>query len=327
MHEATGHKSGHTPGLTWGDYLQVLVEEHGTLTQVAWKLIEHGDDVANIERALRRLRTRGQRDGGTWGQRLLRTFGVPQSIVARVRWLGLYHSPFSDLPLPLCLDQLRLWDRPPLVNSRARVWLHLGFASTALRQRRFTDAATQLERADALATDADARLEASLQGAYLASRDDTTRVAPLLERAEALLPAIATVEDRACFAARLVDQRAFALNRAQAYAAALALYRSLPATDLHPFASYRRDAGLAYGLWRTGDRAQAVVHARQAISHAGDGGYLRLRAMGLLMLARVAEDAEALTRAEAIAQRLDDAELRSRVARAREQPTEASGSR
>ena len=321
MRDTTGHKSGHTPGLTWGEYLQLLVEEHGTLTQVAWKLIEHGDDVANLERDLLRLRTRGQRDGGAWGQRLLRAFGVPQSIVARVRWLGLYHSPFSDLPLSLCLDQLRLWDRPPLVNSRARVWLHLGFASTALRQRRFADAASQLGRAEALANDADARLEAALQGAYLASRDDTTQVAPLLERAEALLPAIATIDDRACFAARLVDQRAFALNRAQDYSTALALYRTLPATDTHPFASYRRDAGIAYGLWRTGDRPQAIVHATRAIAHAGDGGYLRLRAMGLLMLARVADDAGALARAEAIARRLDDAELASRVARAREHRT------
>lgn len=40
--------------------------------------------------------------------------------------MGLYHSPFSDLPLPLCIDWLTLLDRPPVSTSRARVWLHLG---------------------------------------------------------------------------------------------------------------------------------------------------------------------------------------------------------
>ncbi len=60
MPKDPGHKTGHAPGFTWGDLLDELVEAHGTLTQVAWKLIEHGDDVANIERALRRLRTRGR---------------------------------------------------------------------------------------------------------------------------------------------------------------------------------------------------------------------------------------------------------------------------
>lgn len=319
MRDAPGHKSGHAPGLTWGDYLEQLIAEHGTLTQVAWKLIDHGDDVANIERALRRLRTRGQRDGGTWGQRLIRTFGVPQTIVARVRWLGLYHSPFTDLPLPLCLDQLRLWDRPPLVNTRARVWLHLGFASTALRQRDFAAAALHLDRADAAAPDSEAQLEATLQRAYLVSRDDAPRVPTLLARAEQLLAeASGTREDHACFAARLADQRAFALNRQRDHEGALALYRALPSDDVHPFASYRRDAGLAYGLWRTGHAAEARRLAERAITHAGDGGYVRLRAMGLLMLARVADHRDALARAEAIAARLDDAELAIRAARLRE---------
>ncbi len=320
MRELPGHKSGHAPGFTWGDYLEQLVTEHGTLTQVAWKLIDHGDDVANIERALRRLRTRGQRDGGTWGQRLIRTFGVPQAIVARVRWLGLYHSPFADLPLPLCRDQLRLWDRPPLVNTRARVWLHLGFASTALRQRDFAAARLQLDRADAAAagTDPEAQLEATLQRAYLVSRDDATQVPALLMRAEQLLAGTkGSREDHACFAARLADQRAFALNRQHDHEGALALYRALPTEDIHPFASYRRDAGLAYGLWRTGQATEARRLAERAITHAGDGGYLRLRAMGLLMLARVADDRDALARAEAIAARLADTELATRAARLR----------
>src|SRR5262249_29122459 len=120
MASEPGHKTGQqteptepladsASGFGWGDYLAWLVAEHGTLTAVSWKLVEHAEDVATIERALRRLRGRGQRDGGIWGQRLLRVFGVPRTIEQRLRWMGLYHSPFNDLPLPLCCDQLRLW--------------------------------------------------------------------------------------------------------------------------------------------------------------------------------------------------------------------------
>ncbi|MFY0534527.1 hypothetical protein [Nannocystis pusilla] len=95
MADEGGQDSGQAAGFTWGDLLAALIEQHGTLAAVAWKLIEQapGDDVASIERALRRLRQRGQLDGGVWGQRLLRVFGVPASVESRVRWMGLYHSP------------------------------------------------------------------------------------------------------------------------------------------------------------------------------------------------------------------------------------------
>src|SRR6185369_14480129 len=112
--------------------------------------------------------------------------------------------------------------------------------------------------------------------------------------------------DRACFRARLVDQRAFRHNHAGEIEEALALYRSLPEADEHPFASYRRDAGLAYGLFHTGRRDEAIDRARRACDHAGDGGYTRLRVMGLILLARVAGAAEAelaIARAQAIAAR------------------------
>lgn len=324
MADPSGHKSGQPPGLGWEQYLALPVEEHGSLTAVAWKLIAHGEDVANIERALRRLRTRGQRDGGAWGQRLLRTFGMPQSIVEKLRWLGLYHSPFSDLPVALCLDQLRLWDRPPIATSKARVYLHLGFASVALRLRDFAEATRQLDRADAATLDDLDKLEAALQRAYLVSRDDEVKVPPLLARADALFAsAVMTEADRACFAARLVDQRAFQRNRSGAFAEALALYRALPTIDTHPFASFRRDTGIAFGLHRDGDRDGARQFAERAVRHAGDGGYVRLRAMGLLMLARVAGDRDALERAAAIADRLGDAELATRVTRQRAHEAES----
>jgi tetratricopeptide (TPR) repeat protein len=323
--DRAGQKTGQAPpvGYSWADYLGALVEAHGTLTQVAWKVLEHGgdtEDVASVERALRRLRSRGQRDGGAWGQRLLRVFGVPAAIENRLRWMGLYQSPFNDLPLSLCLDQLRLWDRPPLSASRARLWLHLGYASCALRQRAFDDARAHLRHATAAAAgltaeyDA-ARIEIALMSAYLASREQGDVRAGLDDAARLLENATLSAADSACFAARLADQRAFQLNRAGDHAGALALYQSLPAADAHPFASYRRDAGLAYGYLRTGRREQAIACATRAVEHAGDGGYVRLRVMGLLLQHKIDGDAAHLARARAIAERLEDGELLARVAR------------
>lgn len=337
MKKPPGQIPGHAaappeePGFSWAELLAGLIESYGTLTAVAWRLIEHadGDDVASVERALRRLRGRGQRDGGAWGQRVLRVFGVPAPVEARLRWMGLYHSPFGDLPLALCLDQLRLWDRPPVAASRARIWLHLGRASCALRGRQLEEASGHLARCreGLAAADErydDARLEALLVEGFVASRQGgSAAVARLLDRVAAgLSTARLPAADRACFEARLADQRAYQLNRAGDVEAALALYQSLPADDVHPFASYRRDAGLAYGVHRLGDPARARQLAERACRHAGDGGYVRLRAMGLLLAARIvgahhAEGAALLDRAAAIAERLDDEELRARVARMR----------
>ncbi len=343
----TGQKTGQPPaaaaeapiGYSWGDYLEALVAEHGTLAAVAWKLVERGlaEDVASVERALRRLRGRGQRDGGLIGRRLLRTFGIPASIEARARWMGLYHSPFGDLPVQLCVDQLRLWDRPPVSESRARAWILLGLASAALRRRAFGDARAILERAAAAIEAPAARIEHRLAMGYLVSRehadparaDDAAR--PHLAAArEALEAPGAELDplDAACFRARLVDHEAFAANRRGDHAAALALYRTLPAEDAHPFASYRRDAGLAFGLHRLGARDEALALARRACDHAGDGGYVRLRVMGLLMVARIegaADGAPSLARAAAIASRLGDPELLLRVERARQRSSRAEG--
>ncbi len=321
-----GQESGQAAGLTWGDLLAALIEEHGTLSAVAWRLIEQaqGDDVASIERALRRLRRRGQLDGGVWGQRLLRVFGVPATVESRVRWMGLYHSPFGDLPLPLCVDQLRLWDRPPVSTSRARVWLHLAHASCALRGRALADASAHLARATAaLAGPAaeghdDARIEAALVGAYVASQRGESVQAAFEAAGRLLAGATLAAADAACFQARLVDQRAYQRNRAGEHAAALALYESLPAVDLHPFASYRRDAGRAFGCLRVGRGDEALRLALRACEHAGDGGYTRLRAMGLLLVARILGRPEgdlSRARARAIALRLDDGELLARVDR------------
>jgi hypothetical protein len=311
--EEPGHESGQAPaGLSWGELVGQLVETHGTLTAVAWKLIEKGDDVASIERALRRLRGRGQLDGGVWGQRVLRVFGVPQTIEARLRWMGLYQSPFNDLPLALCLDQLRLWDRPPISESRARVWLHLGHASCALRQQDFA-AAEQHLAAAAGSHDAAARIEQLLASAYVEDRKGGDAIA-LLDKV--VLPPSLEPGEHACFEARLVDQRAYELSkRKHDPAGALALYESLPDVDVHPFASYRRDAGRAWGYFQAGDTPRATALAHRAISYAGDGGYTRLRAMGLMLLAKFGAGDEFLARARAIALRLDDKELLARAER------------
>ncbi|MBL9014432.1 MAG: hypothetical protein JNL83_09655 [Myxococcales bacterium] len=318
MSDPRGQVSGH-PGYTWGELLESLVEAHGSLTAVAWKLIEHasGDDVQSIERALRRLRGRGQLDGGVWGQRVLRVFGPPATVEARLRWMGLYHSPFNDLPLALCVDQLRVWDRPPVSASRARVWVQLGLASCALRERRYDDAAHHADQARAAQGPDAARLELALLDGYIASRrrlDDA--IEPALDAAEALLGSVAlSPDDGACFRARLADQRAYQRSKAGDHASAAALYAALPDADVHPFASYRRDAGRAYAAHRAGRRDDALSLARRAIDHAGDGGYTRLRAMGLMLLARITGDHEPLARARAIAARLDDAELAARASR------------
>lgn len=323
MSEELGHTSGQPPaGLSWGDLIAGLVEDHGSLVQVAWKLIEHasGDDVASIERALRRLRGRGQLDGGVWGQRVLRVFGVPTTIESRLRWMGLYHSPFNDLSLALCLDQLRVWDRPPVSESRARVWIRLGLASCALRQRQFAEATAHIAQA-APPSDAPydvARVETALIAAYVASRE-AAPVEPHLDRASELIAnGTLSATDRACCRARVVDQRAYQLNRSGDHAGGLALYSALPDEDVHPFASYRRDAGRAYGTHKRGDKAEALRLAERACEHAGDGGYTRLRAMGLLLIAQITGGAvatSARSRALAIAERLDDDELRERCAR------------
>ncbi|MGC4118050.1 MAG: hypothetical protein QM765_26570 [Myxococcales bacterium] len=329
-----GQKSGHgasLPGTRWDDYLAALVEEHGTLSAVAWKLVERGrsEDVSSIERALRRLRGRGQQDGGLIGRRVLRTFGLPAPLEARARWMGLYHSPFGDLPVTLCADQLRLWDRPPVSESKARVWILLGLAGVALRRRDFAEARARLESAAAVADSPAARIEQHLAWAFLVTRLDAAparaeaAARPHLESAAELLriqrPRL-DEGDAACFQARIADHEAYSANRRGDVARALSLYRALPAEDTHPFASYRRDAGLAYGLHRTGAREEALRLAWRACEHAGDGGYTRLRVMGLLMVARIERApaaATTLARAEAIARRLDDPELLVRIERAR----------
>lgn len=319
---APGHDPGQ--GLDWGAYVAWLVEQHGTLAAVAEALAAergHAEEQGSIERALRRLRTRGGRDGGTWGLRVLRRFGMPDDVTARVRWMGQYHTRFSDLPRALCLELLRPWDRPPVSESPARAWVQLGLAGVALRGREHERAHACLRQAER-AAEGLSRLEWLLARSFAISRDEPDRALALVEDAEALLctlpPTAMDADDRACYRARCVDHHGWHANVVRKdHAAARALYEALPEHG-PPFARVRRDNGLGWSLLRLGDREGARACAVRAVEAAGDGGSLRLRVMALGLLAATlqGEAAEAARRrAAAIAERLDDEALRVRIER------------
>ena len=309
---------GHdTAGYPWDAYVADLVDAHGSLAAVAGILAterRHQEDVATIERALRRLRTRGQGDGGTWGARLLRRFGVPRPIERRLAWMGTYHSRFTDLPVTVCRELIVGWERGPVAGHPvARAWLLLARFSLALRARDLPLATSTLAQVDGKGLPADVDVEKALGGAWLASRLDKSTVDVHLQTVEGLLPSVDDADERACFFARWIDHRGFAMHHAQKpdYLASERLYRSIPA-DGPPFARARRANGLAWSLWKQGRVAEAAASAEAASRHAGDGGHLRLRAMALAMQARITGDESAAARNRAIVAALDDEMLRVR---------------
>lgn len=320
-----GQKSGQPPAgvaLDWGEYIDGLVAEHGALVALAERMAAlraYQEDVESICRALRRLRVKGAASGGVWGDRLLRTFGLPQPVDERLRFMGQYHSRFVDLPLPLGLDLVRLWDRPPTNQSAdGRVWLSLARATLDLRARRFDEAREHLHTARALApSDPAAAIELALALGVLDTREHPDATPACLDAVPDLL---ATLDgaDHDCLHARYVGQLAHALNHRGELDRALELHRALPdAATTHPFARSRRANGLAYSHHRRRERDLALDHARRAATYAGDAGHVRLRAMALLMISRVAggtpEAEDARARAEAIAAMLAEPTLQARV--------------
>jgi hypothetical protein len=329
---ARGHKGGQ-PGaaLVWGAYVDGLVAEHGSLAAVCERVAAlrgYTEDVESIGRALRRLRARGTRSGGAWGDRLLAAFGLPADVGERLRFMGQYHSRFVDLPLPLAADLVQLWDRPPTGESRAgRAWLSLARATLALRANDADAAAIHLRTAAAIVPDDDplARVELLLARALVDSRGAPAHAPAALDAVPALLAALGGA-DADCLRARHAGQLGHALHHAGEHARALALHEALPdAADTHPFARSRRANGIAFGLHRAGDRDGALGHARRAATFAGDAGHVRLRAMALLMIARIAGDDvegnDARARARGIASALGDASLLARCEAAERERT------
>ncbi len=336
MADAPGHDPGQSdpeetkrhedPGFSWGDHVQWLVEKFGSLSALAQKLSAlrgYAEDIETIERALRRLRTRGQRDGGTWGTRVLAAFGLPEGVDKRTRWMGAYHSRFTDLPLPVCQDLVRLWDRPPVSDAPASaVWLALAHATCALRgdDRDAAEKHLRAGRAVMAKGPPEARAELMLAEGFVLSRTDPSRVPSILAAVETVFKEEMVPDDKACLYARWIDQLAYEKNRSRDkkppdYAGAERLYQTIPVEGAPPFALCRRANGLAFSRWKQGFREEGEALARAACEHAGDGGHLRLRAMALNMFARIAggeEGENARKRALAIAAALEDEALQMR---------------
>ena len=314
-------------GCTWERYVDQLTREHGGWTALTNLLIRRAGpsvglpiDPGTIERGLRRLRVRGNASGGQYGRWLLRYFGVPRPLEDTARWMGQYHSRFSDLPLSLRAAQLWLWDRPPIAESPAACWIHLGLASLALRQGDLDDTRRRLTQARAAASPssqvatvspspqiatgsssvqiATAWIEAALLEARLESdAGHPARAAEVLTETGGWIAELPAGPERDCYHARCADQRAYQLlhgDPAPRPAQAARLYRSINASSPAAFARFRRDHGLAYCHWRLGDHERAVRHARAAIEQAGDAGLLRFRVMALELLAHI-EPREART--------------------------------
>jgi tetratricopeptide (TPR) repeat protein len=320
-----GQESGQAPepvgAFDWAAFVDQVIVERGSLAGAAQYLAEQRnftEDVASVERGLRRLRERGNKDGGVWGQRALRGFGLPAAVGDRIRWMGQYHTRFTDLPASLCDELLRPWDRPPVSTSPARIWLLLGHASLALRRR--GDARAVLEQAALLAARAElsARIELALVESFAWGRSDPPIARAALDRAQQLLEIRdepMSEHDRACLFSRYIDQVAYPLNKpgsgAASHEAAAKLYERIPA-DGPLFARCRRENGLGWTYLQLGEREQARTHAIASVRAAGDSGSLRLRAMALNLLANASEGdeaREAKDRAREIARQLEDEAL------------------
>lgn len=317
-------------GLTWTEFLEQWVADRGGWLPLADQLISRAQtsveislDPQTVERGLRRLARRGHLPGGQYGRWMMRFFGVTSPVEHWVRWLGTYHARFADLPSGLRLEQLALWNRPPVSESPLACWIHIGIASA--HQSRLDDASceTWLARAELHATHAPlAAIEIGLLRAELAiSRGDHAaieqheRTVSELVRTTALPPA-----DDAPYRARLASVSAARYTRppdgtAPDFVRARDHYASIPDSPI-AFASFRKHNGLAYCAWKLGDVEEAIRLAERAVDDAGDGGLVRMRVMALNMLSRIVPGTRATTvheRARRMAALLEDEDLLRRV--------------
>lgn len=320
-------------GLSWGQYVAQWVADCGGWLPLADALIarvgtsaEIALDPQTVERGLRRLARREHKPGGQYGRWMVRAFGFASPVETWVMWMGQYHTRFSDLPSPLRIEQLTLWNRPPVAESKLVCWLHVGLAA-AHRSRSEMDQCEQwlaraerhAERAGAAAVIEGALLRARLEtdaGDHDAARRRYAEIETLLDAAQL------SDTDLVAYRARLCDQRAYHLTKpidggTPDIAAAKALYEAIPEHPAVPFASFRRSVGLAYCEWQLGNADTARRLAEQAAEQAGDGGLVRMRVMALNMLSRVVTGAEGqriAERARQMAASLEDDDLLMRVA-------------
>lgn len=333
VHE-TGHPdAGHiVDAFTWREYVHALRSDLGGWTALANALQDRAEgelveDPESVITGLKRLARSGQGPGGKYGALLLRTFGLPPNIARWGRLMGQYHGRFADLPVGLRREQLLRWDRPPVSESPAAMWVHIGLASVALRDRDLAEAKRRvLLASEVRRPEVEARIEYELLVARVASEDGSAAAeAAALDAAEASLGSPALSDgDRLCYLARLLDQRAYRASRGwradtTQLRDALALYERIPEVPAPPFVAFRRALGRAWCLWRLGEEEEARAEARAACDHAGDGGLVRFRVMGLNLLAQVSGDTpearDARARAENLTLALDDADLATRVQR------------
>lgn len=303
-------------GLDWRELLETFVGIHGSWVALADELERKmrlantsPPEPATIEKGLRRLATRGNQPGGQYGRWVLSHLGVPARAHEQLRWLGQYHSRFSDLPTSLRLQHLEQWDRPPTSESRWIVWVHLGLASAHLRREEAERCTQRLAAAQGCAQTAGpmAKMELDLLRARVVMDDDSrVEAEACLDRVDALLDDGAP--GHLPYRARLNAQRAFLLTRppqgdAPRLDDATSLFESIPADSQLPFVDYRRTAGLAYCAWRSGDAPTGQRLAKLAAEHAADGGFIRFRVMALSLLAKMLDGDEAVS-VRAKAQRL-----------------------
>ena len=311
--------------------MEPLVSLHGGWAALADELVRRSreGDVFTVEKGLRRLSRRGHQDGGRYGRLVLRHFGAPPAIESWARWLGQFHGRFTDLPSSLRIEQLRVWDRPPISEGRVGAWIDVGLASAHHRRGELDECTRRMARARTLAErhESDAVIETALFEARLEADDDryddARRTLDRVERAIDAHAAAITPADRLCYRARLLGQRAFMHTRPRRGEAldlhqARALFLAIEEIPGVPFAAFRRAAGLAYCTWKLGDPVEGARLAELAAEHAGDGGFIRFRVMALSLLSRMVAPERAreiVARTERMARALEDDELVRRTER------------
>ncbi|MBK6689052.1 MAG: hypothetical protein IPG45_31585 [Deltaproteobacteria bacterium] len=332
---APGHDPGHglhpPVGWSWESYVLAFVEEYGGWVALTDELLRRArgaelpTDPQVVEKGLRRLAQRGQKTGGQYGGWMIRFLGLPTSLLRWAQWMGQFHSRFADLPTSLRLAQLGLWDRPPVSESKAAAWVHVGLASALLRRAQQAEAERRLALAEAGAKGAGVACQvevALLQAKLQTDRGERAEAERNFERVAGWLgDGELSTEDRRCYEARLVGQRAYHLTKPlpgdeEDLQGALRLFVSLVDEPFLPFVAFRKCNGLAYCHWKLGDVATGIRYARLAEQHAGDGGQVRFRIMALNLLARMVPPEEAppiQTRAQGLAQMIEDEDLLRRL--------------